>query len=150
MIYITVYYAYLGLRLNLILRMWEQREQSILDDEFEIVESFLCRRQCFLYVRSSVSWKAMQKKGLNLQENLYLILNRSWQRQKGEMKTEWKRGDQIAEWIASLPLPPGFSFFSFISAALRIYWHPFHLSFSRFKIEVMRWNITCVLRNIHE
>lgn len=54
MIYVKVYYTYLGLRLIFILMMWERREQKVLGYEFGIVESFLCRRWCYLY--ASVRW----------------------------------------------------------------------------------------------
>ena len=54
MIYIKVCYTYLVLRLIFILMMCQRKEQKVLDYEFGIVESFLCRRWCYLYAR--VKW----------------------------------------------------------------------------------------------
>lgn len=54
MVYIKVYYTYLGPILIFILMMWGRREQKILDSEFGTVEPLLCRRQCYLCVR--VKW----------------------------------------------------------------------------------------------
>lgn len=54
MIYIKACYTYLVLRLIFILMMWQRKEQKVLDYDFGIVESFLCKRWYYLYAR--VKW----------------------------------------------------------------------------------------------
>lgn len=63
MIYIKACYTYLVLRLIFILMMWPRKEQKVLDYDFGIVESFLCRRW-YCMQGSSESRKLMQKEGL--------------------------------------------------------------------------------------